>query len=208
MGSVMPKIKDLTGKKFNRLVVLGDSKIRAKNRSVKWKCLCECGNEVLVETSTLVGLKQQSCGCVMIGMVRHKKHGHTQSQKSSKTYNTWATMKQRCTNPSNPKFKNYGARGIFVCQEWLDSFENFLADMGEAPEGMTLERINVNDGYYKKNCCWASSKTQANNKTNNKILTHMGKSMTVAQWADHLGISFTTLRMRLYRNWSLERALK
>ena len=204
----MPRIKDLTGKRFNKLTVIGDSGIRSINRSIKWNCLCDCGNVVQVESATLSGLKQQSCGCIMLGMVRHVKHGHTQKNKHSSTYTAWSNMKQRCTNPLNRKYKNYGLRGIEICPEWLDSFETFAEEMGEKPDGMTLERKDVNKGYSKSNCCWADAKTQANNKTSSRLLTHDGKTMTVAEWADHLGIKFATLRMRLHRNWPLERALK
>lgn len=204
----MPRIKDLTGKKFNQLTVIRDSGLRALNRSIRWECLCDCGNTVLVESATLSGMKQQSCGCIMKGLARYETHGHTKSSQTTKTYNCWANMKQRCINPKNHKFKSYGARGITVCDEWANSFEKFLEDMGEAPQGMTIERIDVNKGYFKENCCWANPKTQANNKTSNRILTFDGKSMTASQWADHLGISYVALRMRLHRNWPLERALK
>jgi hypothetical protein len=204
----MSRIKDLTGQKFNKLTVIGDSGIRSSNRSIKWKCVCDCGNIVQVESATLSGLKQQSCGCVMKGVAKHVLHGHTKQNKATGTYNSWANMKQRCTNPSNSKYKNYGLRGITVCKEWIDSFENFVLDMGEKPFGMTLERKDVNKGYLKENCCWADMKTQANNKTSNRVLTHDGKSMTASQWADHLNIKFATLRMRLHRNWPLERVLK
>lgn len=100
-----------------------------------------------------------------------------------------------------------GDRGIKVCDKWANSFEAFLEDMGEKPKGLTLERIDVNDGYYPENCTWATIKDQANNRTSNRILTHNGKSMTAAQWAEHLEISYPMLRMRLHRGWSTKRAL-
>jgi len=204
----MPRIKDLIGQRFNKLTVIGDSGLRSKSRSIKWECVCDCGNLVYVESSTLSGLKQQSCGCVMKGIARHLIHGHTKQNETSTTYNSWAAMKQRCMNPKNHKYQYYGLRGITICDEWANSFENFLNDMGEKPKGMSLERIDVNKGYTKENCCWANLKTQANNRRNNKLLTYEGKTMTISQWADYLKIKFSTLRMRLYRNWSIERAFK
>lgn len=204
----MPRIKDLTGHRCNRLTVVGNSGKRSTNRSVVWTCLCDCGNIVYVESGILSGGKQKSCGCAMKGIVKWVGHGHARQGGATKTYYAWAGMKQRCTNPSHPKYKNYGMRGITVCEDWLTSFDNFLKDMGEKPAGMTLERKDVNQGYSKDNCCWANSKTQANNKTTNRVLHYDGKSMTSAQWAEHLGISFSALRQRLYRKWPLERVLK
>jgi hypothetical protein len=204
----MPRIKDLTGQRFNKLTAVSDSGIRSSNRSIKWNCVCDCGNFVQVESGVLLGRRQQSCGCIMKGVARHMKHGHSQKNRQSATYRTWANMKQRCTNPLNHKYKNYGLRGIEICPEWLDCFETFAEEMGEKPEGMTLERRDVNKGYSKSNCYWADAKAQANNKTNNRLITHEGKTMTTSEWADHLGIKFSTLRMRLHRNWPTERALK
>lgn len=204
----MPRIKDLTGYKCNKLTVICDDGTRElSTRSVKWKCLCDCGKIVYVNGTILLKGKQQSCGCVLKGLIKHIKHGHTSKNKLSKTYESWANMKQRCLNPNNHKYKNYGLRGITICDEWVNSFDNFLKDMGEKPNGLTLERIDVNKGYFKENCCWANATAQANNKTSNRIIEFNNKSMTTAQWAEYLGISFTTLRMRLHRNWSIERAL-
>lgn len=115
-------------------------------------------------------------------------------------------MKRRCYDPNNHKYQQYGARGIAVCERWM-SFDNFLADMGPKPAGMTLERKNVNGHYTPKNCIWASPKTQANNKTSNRLLTHNGVTLTSAQWAERTGINYVSLRMRLHRGWSVERAL-
>jgi len=204
----MPRIKDLTGQKFNQITVIRDSGLRSGSRSVKWECVCDCGKTLLVDGYILIALRQKSCGCAIKTVTKTSIHGHTRHGDASKTYQCWANMKQRCLNPNHHKFKHYGARGITVCDEWSNSFVKFLEDMGEVPEGMTLERKDVNKGYSKENCCWATLKTQANNKTSNRILSFDGKSMTVSQWASHLNIRFATLRMRLHRNWSLEKALK
>lgn len=202
----MPRSKNLEGKKFGFLSVLKDSGEKSSNRSIKWECLCICGKKIFVETSTLLTKNQKSCGC-KTARNPVTKHGHSKNKTASKTYNSWANMHQRCGNPNHPKYKNYGGRGITVCKEW-SSFNSFLFDMGEKPEGMTIERIDVNKGYSKENCKWASHKEQANNKTCTEILSFNGEKMTAAQWAEYLGIKFSTLRMRLYRNWPLERALK
>jgi hypothetical protein len=201
----MSRIKNIIGQKFYKLLVVSDSGYRTKSRAIKWQCLCDCGKTVLVDGSTLVGLKQKSCGCASKDVIHQVKHGHSTKSGTSKTYYCWANMIQRCTNPKNIKYKNYGARGINVNPNWQISFENFLLDMGEKPTGLTLERIDVNKGYFKENCTWASNKTQANNKTSNRHITYQNKTMTVSQWADYLNISFPCLRMRLHRNWPLEK---
>lgn len=132
------------------------------------------------------------------------RHGHTTGGSLSPTYSSWANMLKRCRAPANPKFPLYGGRGITVCERW-HLFDNFLADMGDKPDSMTLERIDVNGNYEPANCCWASPKDQANNKTTNRIIEWNGKSQTSARWADELGISYGALRQRLHRGWTLDR---
>ncbi len=103
----------------------------------------------------------------------------------------------RCGNPNNPKYKNYGMRGIKVCDRWIHSFRNFLEDIGKCPDGLTLDRINVNGDYEPSNCRWANSKTQGNNKTCNAEIEYNGKVQTRQQWADEIGIGPYTLKYRL-----------
>jgi predicted XRE-type DNA-binding protein len=93
------------------------------------------------------------------------KHGY----ENSITYKSWDSMKQRCLNPNHERYKDYGSKGIIICERWKNSFENFLEDMGERPEGTTIDRIDNSDGYYKENCRWATFKQQARNKSNNKL---------------------------------------
>lgn len=114
-------------------------------------------------------------------------------------------MLRRCRDPNNHKFPIYGGRGISFCERWAD-FSEFLADMGEKPPGMTLDRIDVDGNYEPSNCRWASHKTQANNKTCNRLIEWNGRTLTCSEWADELGISFVALRMRLHRGWGIERA--
>jgi hypothetical protein len=116
-------------------------------------------------------------------------------------------MISRCYNPNNKHYKNYGAIGRTVCDRWLESFENFFEDMGECPEGMTLERIDNTMGYFKENCKWATCKEQNNNRRDNVWIEHAGVRRTRIQWARYLGLPVGTLRWRLDNGWSLERAL-
>lgn len=123
------------------------------------------------------------------------------------TYRIWSNMKTRCYNSHNPKYKNYGGRGIRVCDRWF-SFQNFLQDMGNRPHGLTLERIDVNGDYEPTNCRWATHEEQANNKNSTPLFFHEGKKLSVSQWAREVGLNRTTLRNRLYAGVPLPIALK
>ena len=120
-----------------------------------------------------------------------------ENPSSKKTYHAWRSMRQRCINPKNASWANYGGRGITVCETWKDSYDAFFADMGECPEGLSLDRIDVNEGYSPENCRWVGWDIQAVNKRVNVHLTHDGKTMTVCHWADYLGIGRDTLCRRL-----------
>lgn len=161
MGS---KPKDITGQKIGRLTVIEDTGKRNET-NVVWKCQCDCGN--FIETSSRnLGRNTFSCGCLQ--KERVTKHGNRTRKNTSSTYNSWHSMKNRCLNPKTPNYKEYGGRGIMVCERWI-VFENFLADMGERPEGKTLDRIH-NDGHYEpSNCKWSTPKEQANNRRNTKL---------------------------------------
>lgn len=134
-------------------------------------------------------------------------HGHCVGYKSSPTYGSWIAMFNRCYNPKNPSYKYYGGRGIRVCEESWSEFTAFLSDMGEKPQGCSLDRIDNSLGYSKANCRWATAKTQARNRAVTKLIEANGESMTIKEWADRLGIKVHTLRYRLYYGWSIDRAL-
>lgn len=155
--------KDITGKRFKRLKVFAYLGIR-KRRSL-WGCSCSCGKFVAVIAKYLINGDTKSCGCINKDKNPNYRHGHRKiNGKPSPTYNTWYGMKQRCSNPKNKCYKYYGARGISVCSRWLNSFENFLEDMGERPEGLTLDRIDNNGNYEPDNCRWATAIEQEANK--------------------------------------------
>lgn len=152
--------KDLVGQRFGRLVVLEPKRLQKTGRTA-WICICDCGNTRVVTTGHLNNGNTKSCGCFHID--RSTKHGH--SHKS--THNIWKTMTQRCFNENSYSYRNYGARGIKVCDRWLgdDGFVNFLNDMGERPSGKTLDRYPGNDGDYEpSNCRWATAVEQAANR--------------------------------------------
>jgi hypothetical protein len=135
-------------------------------------------------------------------------HGHNRKGFISATYLSWRNAKQRCHNQKNPAYKNYGGRGIQMCQEWRESFAVFMADMGEKPKGMQLERIDNNKGYMPGNCRWASPIDQANNKTTSRYITYAGKTMTMSQWSIETNISISSINTRLKRGWTPELIFK
>ena len=126
--------------------------------------------------------------------------------RHSKEYGIWVSMRNRCSNPNVKAYANYGGRGIKVCDRW-QSFENFYADMGARPDGMTLERIDNDGDYEPSNVRWATRAEQANNKRNNRLLSFDGVTKTLAQWADGLGVSHATLVMRLKQGWPIDKAV-
>ncbi|MBT6048755.1 MAG: hypothetical protein HOG49_18290 [Candidatus Scalindua sp.] len=132
-------------------------------------------------------------------------HGHSKKGEVSSTYNSWRSMKRRCNCLTGKNWRNYGSRGITYCARW-DKFANFLADMGEKPEGFSLERENNDGDYEPNNCSWISLAQQANNKRTNGYITHNNIRKTVAEWSRVLGINVRTLRSRINKGWAIDKA--
>lgn len=201
----MPSLIDLTGAVFGRLTVIkrfGTSKYG----QLVWLCRCECGNEATVKSSYLRYGDTKSCGC-LIGKGRKKiLHGHTRNGMGTRAYRIWHGLRVRCLDKNSKDYKHYGGRGITLDPRW-NRFENFLVDMGEPPEGMTIERIDNNGHYCKQNCKWATQKEQHRNTRWNHVLSHNGKSQCISAWAEEIGINHRTIHERLKRGWSIESAL-
>ena len=136
------------------------------------------------------------------------KKNRTHGMTGTPTYGSWVEMKQRCLNPNDPFFHRYGGRGITICGRWLDSFENFLADMGERPKGQTLERVKPDGNYEPGNVKWGTHAEQARNRSNNVMLTFRGETMCIAAWAERIGLPRKTLEKRLnHHGFTVEQAL-
>ncbi|RLB06914.1 MAG: hypothetical protein DRG27_06945 [Deltaproteobacteria bacterium] len=186
------------GDKYNKLTAIRFDH-KKENRQY-WLFKCDCGNEKVIYVNHIKNGHTKSCGCLQ--RERHTTHNRCYSS----TYRSWASMKDRTTNPKNDRYNSYGGRGITICKRWL-KFENFYKDMGKRPKGMTLDRIDNDKGYYKENCRWATRSEQQNNRRTNHLIVYNGKEKTVAQWAKEMNIKFCVLLTRIKRGWSIERAL-
>lgn len=156
--AVMPAFIDITGQRFGRLTVINRA---SKRPRAYWNCLCDCGNSVVAAKHTLKIGHALSCGCLQRERASesNKKHGYYKT----KMYKAWIGMLQRCSNTNTKRYKHYGGRGISVCSRWLN-FKNFLADMGERPPGLSIDRIDVNGNYEPGNCRWATALEQRANR--------------------------------------------
>ena len=196
----MPRpIKDLTAKVFTRLTALYLCK-KKKNNSYYWYCQCSCGNFKEVSSGNLTSAQVKSCGCLKKDT--NTKHG----QHTSGAYNSWALMKQRCSNPNNKDYEHYGAKGIYYSKNW-ENFTQFFKDMGDRPKDLTLERIDNALGYSKTNCKWATRKEQAQNRHPTRFLTFNEKTLCVLQWAEELEISKGAIEWQLSKGLSIEKII-
>lgn len=171
---------------------------------------CACGSpEYITRNQNLLSGSTRSCGCLAreLTKARSTTHGHYSGGKASRTYRSWCSMLSRCTNPNAHAYENYGGRGIRVCSRWRDSFENFLADMGERPAGMTLDRKDNDLNYTPENCVWSVPKYQSRNKRNNKVMTALGMTGPISFLAEHFGLRPGVVYMRIHYGWPIERAL-
>jgi hypothetical protein len=195
---------DLTGKKFNSLLVMKLSLKKDTGGRSYWDCLCDCGNSITVEGySVKIGKVKHCRECGIREMIqKNTTHGLT----NSKLYYAWTNMKTRCGNENYDMFKNYGGKGICVCSEWADflNFKNWALSNGYK-DGLTLDRKDNGKGYNPDNCRWSTMKEQQNNRTNNALYTYGGLTLTMKQWSEKLGILYTTLQRRRSNNWPIER---
>jgi hypothetical protein len=200
-------VGDLTGNKFGRWTVVRmlDERIRKQTSCL---CRCECGNESRVIATRMRNGTSRSCGCLNIEIVKSAKSTHGLS--STNLFGTWANLKDRCLNSESRSYKNYGGRCITVCDEWIESSQNFMewALSNGYAKGLSLDRINNDGPYAPENCRWTTARAQLNNRRGNIIIEFRGISQTIAQWEQQLGFKTSVLHQRIRRaKWSIERAL-
>ncbi len=202
----MSKRIDLTGQKFGRLTVTEYS--HTHDGCAFWKCICDCGNIVVVRSRDLRSGRTKSCGCLHKEAV--KKMATTHGLCHDRLFSIWCAMRRRCTDPKYKFYHNYGGRGITVCEEWKNNFQAFYdwAKANGYRDDLSIDRIDVDGNYCPENCRWATMIEQANNKRNNHLITYNGKTLTMAEWSRKIGVSYQTLKDRInYHGWSIERAL-
>lgn len=203
-------IKDITGCKFGRLTAI--KHVGSKNGYAVWLCKCDCGKEVTVKGHDLRKGSTKSCGCFNkeSSTKRIVDLNTTHGGSHSRLFRIWTNMKTRCYNPNSINYKNYGERGITICDEWKISFEafrNWSLENGYE-DRLTIDRIDVNGDYCPENCRWATRTQQANNKRNNRIISYNGETHTMFEWAKIVGIDPDVLEKRLNsKNYTVERAL-
>lgn len=201
---------DITGYRFGRLTVL--ERVGTQCGHITWLCECDCGKKVTVIGNNLKCKKTKSCGCLKDekSTERISKLTLSHGKTNTRLYHIWHGMKARCFNSNDPDFKNYGKRGIGVCNEWKEDFPTFYdwAMSNGYADNLTIDRIDVNGNYEPSNCRWATINKQQNNRRNNKIYNFNGQKHTLNEWAEISGIKYTTLRARLAQNkMTIEKAL-
>jgi hypothetical protein len=198
---------DLAGMQYGVLVVLRRDPTNRRN----WICRCACGSEKSIARCNLKSGSTKSCGCLSVRWISLAKTKHGQAarmhgQRPTRTYSSWAAMNKRCNCESDAAYPLYGGRGITICERWA-SFEYFLADMGERPPGLSLERIDNDGNYEPGNCKWGTRKEQGRNRRTSKFLTIEGETLCMTEWAERNGIARSTITDRLARGWTTEEAV-
>lgn len=201
----MWKAEDLTGQRFGKVTVLSRAANNKHGRAV-WLCKCDCGNEKEIAAANLKSGRTTSCGCYSRGL---KRKTGTHGMTNTRIFHEWQSMLQRCNNPNNQRYEDYGGRGIKVCDEWIDSFVSFCEwsmDNGY-DEALTLDREDVDGNYSPDNCRWVTNFEQQSNKRNNRIIECNGEKHILNEWARITGLNAQTIAWRIDRGWSVEEAL-
>lgn len=187
------------GDKYGRWTVVALGQTGARRR---WLCRCDCGSQSLVATNDLTSGHSISCGCYgrEQRISANTKHGSANRGRKTALYQVWCSMIKRCHSETEPGFKNYGARGIKVCDRWRNDFSDFLADMGEPEPGQSIERDDVNGNYEPENCRWASKVEQANNARSNVMLATIDGVMTIAEFAKRYGLNYAGVQKQIKRH--------
>lgn len=198
----MSKVVEMTGKRFNMLTVV--SRAESKNGKAYWNCVCDCGNETTVSGTNLRSGAVKSCGCLL------KKEKDTHHLSNTRLYRIWRAMLNRCYDKNYWAYKYYGEKGVKVCDEWSKDFVDFKnwSILNGYSDNLTIDRIDNSKGYSPENCKWSTRKEQANNRSFCKKIEYQGKTQTLMQWCEELGLNYKRTYARLYKcGWTFERAI-
>ena len=202
----MKNFNDLIGHKFGKLTVIKNVGTNKRHNTL-WLCKCECGNNKIVARDKLITGNTKSCGCLK---KQHCSSLHkTHSLSNTKIGYTWRGMKSRCYNPKNENYKNYGGRGIKVCDEWLNDFMNFYnwSINNGYKEDLSIDRINSDGNYEPNNCRWITWKEQTRNTRRNRMITYNNEAHCLAEWAEILGIDYCKLKNKINKTKDFQEAI-
>jgi hypothetical protein len=198
--------KEFLNKKFNKLTVIEDDYTQKYVYHKEVKCLCECGATCIKKLKYILSGETKSCGCLKL-LPAHVTHGMTNTPE----HKVWFGIKRRCYNQNEKNYKDYGAKGIVMSDDWKNNFLSFYNDMGPRPDNsFSIERKNNQGNYEKDNCKWATSKEQGRNKSNNFCITYKGETKCASEWEEILGLNKSSgiLQKRLKRGWSIEKTME
>lgn len=195
------KIKDLTGKKFGMLTVIGLQD--TNSRKTYWACQCDCGNIKVVRSDSLQSGAIRSCGCMKkaqekINLTKH----HSHKMSGTRIYHIWRGMKDRCYNVHSPSYYRWGGRGITICDEWKDNFSAFYSWAMENgySENLTIDRIDNNGNYEPSNCRWATMEEQSRNRQSNVVIQIGNSKRTLKEWCEIFELEYGTILERYHNN--------
>lgn len=198
---------DIVGQRYGRLIAL--KRLENKGRRTVWLFTCDCGKNCVIDLDPVRGGKTKSCGCLKVDIItkRSVTHGNSVGRKCTPELRAWSHAKSRCFNSNDPKYNQYGGRGITMCPQWRDNSINFLSDMGKRPKGTSLDRIDVQGNYEPSNCRWATTEQQARNRTDNIYVSHQGEKLVLKDYAKLKGLPYKRLSFLMNRKgFSLTKA--
>lgn len=197
----MPPIRNLTGLKFNYLTAI--KPVQNSDGRYVWVWRCDCGKEIKLLGSIVTRKQKPQKSCNECYQKRRLLHGKT----NTKEFFAWRGILSRCRDSGSKPYKDYGGRGIKVCDRWLE-FKNFYEDMGDAPtKKHSIDRINNDGDYCKENCRWATGKEQCRNQRKSRIIEYNGEKRPLPEWVELYGLNYNSLYNRLRRGWTFDRAI-
>lgn len=208
-GKFISCYKKLAGKRFGRLTVLSYQG-NDKNRAALWLCRCDCGNEIVKTSSYLTHSKVASCGCLAKEKCQRMGKSNLKYPNAiPRLLSIWTGMKYRCNNEKSTDWKNYGGRGIKICEDWMNSFDSFQywAIFNGYKEGLTIERKDVNGDYCPENCCWIANKEQIWNRTTTIRVDIDGKQYVLKDLCDKYNLVYNRVVQRIKKGWDIKIAL-